>query len=92
MNKINKNDNNKLKDEQENRILSIFCSDMVGVSARVTFDSCTIDGIQVTFWMDEDEDIKERVNNMFDILFEEVVKSREKISKKQSVIKIINSV
>jgi hypothetical protein len=63
-------------DESGNKILSVFCSDSVGVKDRTTFDSFVVDGIQFTFWMDDDEDAVERVNSMFDILFEEMVKDR----------------
>jgi hypothetical protein len=62
--------------EPEQNTLSVFCSDTVGVKARVTFDSCVTQGIQCTFWMDdEDADVEERINSMFDILFEEIFKT-----------------
>ncbi|MCX6754054.1 MAG: hypothetical protein NTV03_03305 [Candidatus Nomurabacteria bacterium] len=77
MEEINKNYVDNLN-ESGNKILSVFCFDSVGVKDRTTFDSCVIDGIQFTFWMDDDEDVVERVNRMFDTLFEEMVKDMEK--------------
>ncbi|MFA6273625.1 MAG: hypothetical protein WC662_00510 [Candidatus Paceibacterota bacterium] len=62
--------------EIQNKILSVSVFDSVDVKARVTFDSCVVDGIQITFWMDE-EDVEERINSMFDILFKEVLKKRD---------------
>lgn len=70
------NKNYELENETEGKTLSVFCSDSVGVKDRTTFDSCVVDGIQFTFWMDDDKDVIERVNRMFDILFEEMVKDR----------------
>ena len=61
--------------QSEGGTLSISCSDSVGVKDKTTFDSCIVDGIKVTYWMDDDEDIEERINRMFDIFFEEVVKN-----------------
>jgi len=63
-------------------ILEVFCFDSVGVKDKMTFDSCVVNGIEVTFWMDDDEDIEERINKMFDIFFEEVekdIKSERKV-------------
>ena len=37
-----------------------------------------VDGIQVTFWTDDEGEARERVRSMFDILFEEVIKKRGK--------------
>lgn len=54
--------------------LEVFCFDSVGIKDKMTFDSCIVDGIEVTFWMDDDEDMEERINRMFDIFFEEVEK------------------
>ncbi len=75
MEKINNKQGSGLVDESGNDILSVFCFDSIGVKARTTFDSCMVEGIQFTYWMD-DEEVEERVNNMFDILFKEVIKTR----------------
>ena len=81
MEEVSKNYIDEL-DESGNKILSVFCIDTLEVKARVTFDSCLVDGIQFTFWMDDNEDMVERVNRMFDILFEEMVKDmREREAK-----------
>ncbi|MCX6752436.1 MAG: hypothetical protein NTZ87_02955 [Candidatus Nomurabacteria bacterium] len=76
MKKENQNYVDGLEKESE-KILSVFCSDSIDVRARVTFDSYVFEGIQVTFWQDDAPDLVERVNSMFDILFEEVIKTRE---------------
>lgn len=76
MKKIIENDINTLKYGPESKTLSIFCEDSIVVKARVTFDSCIIQGVQITYWMD-DENIEERISSIFSILFEEVIKTRE---------------
>jgi len=63
--------------ELGNDVLSISCSDLVAVRARVTFDFLLFQGFQVTFWQDETEEVEERINGLFDLLFEEVVKDRQ---------------
>lgn len=68
--------NNKSESVQP---LLIFCADSIGVVDRNTFDSCVFKGVRVTFWSEEYEDGEERINRMFDTLFDEVVKSRGKI-------------
>jgi hypothetical protein len=80
MQKENQNYVFGLEKESENKILSVFCFDAVKVCARVTFDSCMFEGIQVTFWQDDAPDLEDRINDMFDILFEEVIKTREKVN------------
>ena len=65
-------------EKEPEKILSVFCFDEIEVRARVTFDSCMVEGIQVTYWMDDAPDVEERINSMFDILFEEVIKTRGK--------------
>ncbi len=60
--------------------LRIFCFDTVILKDKMTFDSCRIKDIQVTYWMDDENDIKESLKGMFDILFEEVMKNRAKKS------------
>lgn len=58
-------------------ILSIFCVDSLEVKARVTFDSSVVQGIRVTYWQPEAPDSMENVlEDIFGILFEEVVKAR----------------
>ena len=76
MEEINKN--YELENETEGDTLSVSCFDSIGVKDRTTFDSCVVDGIKFTFWMDDDEDATERVDRMFDILFEEMVKDMGK--------------
>ena len=74
MEKISGNNVNILDRES----LRIFCFDSVSVKDKATFDSFMVQGVQVTYWMDDDEDVEEKVSGMFDILFEEVMKEREK--------------
>jgi hypothetical protein len=74
MNEMNKN--YELEKETEGKTLSVFCSDSVGVKAKMTFDSSVVDGIQITYWQDDDEDIEERMESIFAMLFEEVIKTR----------------
>jgi hypothetical protein len=78
MEKINENNVN-ISDREP---LLIFCFDSVSVKDKVTFDSCMVQGVQVTYWMDDYEDLEEKVNGMFDILFEEVMKDRAKVGDK----------
>lgn len=58
--------------------LYVSCFDCVEVKDRTTFDSYAMNGIDVTFWMEDDVDIEARINGMFDTLFNEVVKARDK--------------
>lgn len=76
METTNKNYANGLVEEIEGETLSVFCSDSVGVKAKMTFDSCLVEGVQITYWQDDDEDIEERIENVFAMLFEEVIKTR----------------
>ena len=82
---MNKNYGNGLEEETEGKTLSIFCSDSVGVKAKMTFDSCLVEGIQITYWQDDDEDMEARIESVFAMLFEEVIKtknlSRNKVEK-----------
>lgn len=59
-------------------ILKVFCFDLINLKDKMTFDSCIVDGIQVTYWMEDEGDIKERLKGMFDLLFQEVIKNRGK--------------
>lgn len=72
MEKIKENDV-----ESEQKTLSVFCSDAIDVKARVTFDCCVVEGVQVTYWIDDAPDIETRINGMFAILFEEIIKTKE---------------
>ena len=53
----------------------MFCVDLLNAKDKVTFDSAVVQGLHVTYWM-EDDNVEERINNAFDILFEEVLKDR----------------
>ena len=68
MKKINKS---------ENSTLSINVFDSVIVQAKMTFESCTIDGIQATYWGEDEDQIEEKINRIFDILFDEMIKVEE---------------
>ncbi|MCR4334746.1 MAG: hypothetical protein NUV47_03420 [Patescibacteria group bacterium] len=65
-----------MKKTNDNEILSIFCSDSVNVKARVTFDECMIGKVHVTYWMENAKDYQQRIDDVFDILFDEVIKNR----------------
>ncbi len=74
--------------------LSIVCADSIDVKARFTFDYEIFEGYQVTYWQDDDEDVEERINSIFGILFDEVLKNRKNTEKsrmkstfKSSIIK-----
>ncbi len=69
-------------DRTKEGTLTISCFDTIEVKARVTFDAETVDGIQITYWMDDDRDIKDRVNKIFDYLFDEIFKVEEEDYKK----------
>lgn len=64
----------------EPKILLVSCADSIKVVDKSTFDSCEFKGIHVTFWMEDEEDVVERTNRMFDALFNETEKSLGKIS------------
>lgn len=53
--------------------LYMSCFDSIQVTDRTTFDSCVVDGLHVTFWLEDDAE--ERVNKMFDLLFDGMIKS-----------------
>lgn len=76
MNKIIENYVDEIEYEMEDNTLSIFCVDTVTIKDKMTFDSCTVDGVQVTYWQDDDEDIEKRIDSIFEMLFEEVIKTR----------------
>lgn len=52
--------------------LYVSCFDSVVVIDRTTFDSCVVNGLEVTFWLEDDAE--ERVNKMFDLLFDGMIK------------------
>ena len=83
--KLEQNCNSELEIPQENSILVVDCLDNINVKARVTFDCEIFQGYYVTYWQDDDTDVIERVNSIFDLLFEEVLKTSE--IKKVLVIK-----
>lgn len=70
---------NNASEVEVQKILLVSCADSVGVIDKTTFDSCMVGGIHVTFWSEDYYDGEERINRMFDALFEEVVKSRDSI-------------
>lgn len=70
---------NTINENVAPKILLVSCADSVGIVDKTTFDSCVIQGVQVTFWAEDEEGVEEGVNKMFDVLFAEVVKSRDKI-------------
>ena len=53
--------------------LYISCFDSIEVIDRTTFDSCEVNGLQVTFWMEDNPE--ESVDKMFDLLFDSMIKS-----------------
>lgn len=57
--------------------LFIFCVDTVAVNDKATFDSTLYRGIHVTHWLEDADDTEARVEKMFDVLFDEVVRRRE---------------
>ena len=54
--------------------LSILCFDSIDVRDKTTFLSYLLEGLQVTHWLEETDDVDARVGRMFDILFGEVIK------------------
>ena len=58
-------------------VLSIFCVDSLAIKARVTFDENMVQGVHVTYWFEDPEDVTLRINNAFDILFDELMKNRK---------------
>lgn len=57
----------------EAECLQVSCFDSIEVTDRTTFDSCVVNGLQVTFWLEDDAE--ERINKMFDLLFEGMINS-----------------
>jgi len=54
--------------------LSIFCIDSLTIKDKLTFYALSIDGIQLTYWFDDEEgNTNDRTDRAFDILFDELV-------------------
>lgn len=65
-------------DVSDGGILHVFCFDSINLKDKTTFDSCAVKDIRVAYWAEDEEDIEERFSDMFDILFQEVIKNRGK--------------
>ncbi len=65
---------NKINEKEENPTLSINVFDTLKIQAKMTFDTCFVDGIQFTYWMEDEDQIKERIDGIFDILFDEIIR------------------
>ena len=70
---------------KEGGTLSINCFDSIEVRARVTFDSEIVEGFQVTYWQDDDNDVEQKIRSIFTLLFEEVIKTRESSKKSNDI-------
>ena len=82
MNEIIEKDTGVLAHKPDTEVLSISCHDTIGVKARMTFDSEDVQGMHITYWMDDDDDIEKRIDSIFAMMFEEVLKTRELDSRK----------
>ena len=82
-NKMEKKKDENYIDGVEGETLSISCIDSLEVKARVTFNSCVIDGLRLTYWY-EPEDSQQVIDDIFGLLFEEVERIREE---RQSKVK-----
>ena len=60
----------------ENLTLSIFCTDTIAVEARMTFSEFLVPGLKITYWFEEAEDYQQRIDSIFDIIFDEVFKTK----------------
>ena len=65
------------KDLKQLLDVNVFCVDSIGVKDKTTFDSVEVGGLQITFWMEE-EDLERRIDGVFSILFEEMFKNMSK--------------
>lgn len=61
----------------EPNTLNISCFDELALIDRFTFDSVLYKGLRITFWFNESGGI-EVLDDVFDILFDGVMKMREK--------------
>jgi hypothetical protein len=73
-----------MKEENKNvadgGTLFVFCVDSVGLKDKTTFDSEVVDGIQVTYWADDEGNVEEKLKEMFNILFQDMLKNKDKSS------------
>jgi len=51
--------------------LRVFCFDALTITDRVSFVSCLLNGIRMTYWLESPQDGEGLINKMFDILFRE---------------------
>ena len=56
--------------------LEIYSVDRVIISDKSTIDHEVVYGMNISYWMDHDNDAENRINRIFDLLFEEVIKDR----------------
>ena len=55
--------------------LSISCVDALSIKDKITFYAISLDGVQLTYWFDDEMgNTEERVNRAFDLLFDELVR------------------
>jgi len=67
----------KTNEKKTQNPLLIFCFDSAVVCDKVTFLSYLFQGLNVTYWHEDTENEKERVDGLFELLFKEVLKRRE---------------
>ncbi len=71
-----------MKEENKNVVdggtLFVFCVDSVGLKDKTTFDSEVVDGIRVTYWTDDEGNVEEKLKEMFNILFQDMLKNKDK--------------
>ncbi len=79
------NSDREIVEQSEPKTLEVFCSDSIGVRARTTFDACVVEGVKITYWQDDDSDSNERIDRLFDMFFDDVIKTR--VLSREKVIK-----
>jgi hypothetical protein len=52
--------------------LRVFCFDALTITDRVSFVSCLLNGIRMTYWLENVQDEGNVLNKIFDVLFREV--------------------
>lgn len=68
--------------------LAIFCVDSLIMKDKTTFYALSADGVQLTYWFDDEIDNKEeRVNLTYDLLFDEL--TRMEMDDPQSELKFL---
>jgi len=77
---------NKNIGSPDGETLSVFCVENIGVRARVTFDSVENKKLKVAFWMEDDDELEEKLNGMFSILFDSMFKTKKDESLEDSII------